>query len=156
MKNESKKSTGEVQDLGDWSICDKVCDGGSQSKWRGCKPPAFGHKCFKKPMKLKRGCNTHPCLPGQVNTNIPVQDDSWKYKQPSITLPVKLEARFVTHRQQQYEECRIKDEDLCIRRADLMDRLDMKVAPILPGRAVMNSNTFTQYENSKYDSINRS
>jgi hypothetical protein len=40
--------------------------------------------------------------------------------QPTITLPAHLDARFVSHRFQEYEECKIKDEDLCIRRADLV------------------------------------
>jgi len=93
MKEQSKSSIGQIEDLGDWSICDRVCGGGYQAKWRGCKPPVFGHKCSKKPMKMKRGCNTIPCLPGQSTGTIPVVDDSWKYLQPSITLPIKLEAR---------------------------------------------------------------
>jgi len=69
--------------------------------------------------------------------------------QPTITMPAHLEARFVSHRYQEYEECKIKDEDLCIHRQDLKHTLNMQAAPILPGRAVLNKKTFSFYENSK-------
>jgi len=45
---------------------------------------------------------------------------------------------------------------LCIRRADLVYKLNMQAAPILPGRGVLNRKTFSFYENSKYDSLQRS
>jgi len=69
--------------------------------------------------------------------------------QPTITLPAHLDARFVSHRFQEYEECKIKDEDLCIRRADLVHTLSLQSAPILPGRGILNKKTFSFYENSK-------
>jgi len=68
----------EVVDLGDWSICDHVCGGGNQVKWRGCKVPVSGHKCKKRPMKLARACNTQPCDKGQEESKIPVMDESWR------------------------------------------------------------------------------
>jgi len=92
---------GEIEDLGDWSICDHVCGGGDQVKWRGCKPPMpIGprHQCTKKPVKLVKACNTQPCDKGQTETKIPVMDMSWKAMQPTITLPAHLDARFVSHR----------------------------------------------------------
>jgi len=138
-------------DLGDWSVCDHVCGGGLQHKWRkiGCKPPMIGHACNSNntlPKKLTRACNNDVCSENQNKENVDInqnQDDSWKYAQPTITLPPKLDARFVSHRFQQYEECKIKDEDLCIRRADLGFKLGMIRAPILPGRAVLNTHTFS-------------
>jgi len=65
--------------------------------------------------------------------------------------PFRLESHFVSHRYQQFEECRIKDEDLCIRRPDLIFKMGLKgmSAPILPGRAVLNHKTFSFYENTK-------
>jgi len=107
-------------------------------------------------MKLKRACNTQPCSPGENPNKLDVADDSWKEKQPTLTLPVQLESRYVSHRFQQYEECQIKDQDLCIRRQDLVYKLGMKQAPILPGRGVLNKLTFSFYENTKYDSLHRS
>lgn len=92
---------GEIEDLGDWSICDHVCGGGSQVKWKGCKPPIpIGprHSCKKKPVKLVRMCNTKPCDKGQTESKIAVMDDSWKALQPTMTLPAHLDARFVSHR----------------------------------------------------------
>lgn len=77
-------------------------------------------------------------------------------KNPSITLPMKLTTRYASHRFQQFEECRIKDEDLCVRRQDLVWKLGLKQAPILPGRAVLNKHTFSFYENTKYESLHRS
>jgi hypothetical protein len=143
---------GEIEDLGDWTICDHVCGGGNQVKWKGCKPPMpIGprHSCNKKPMKLNRRCNTQPCDKGQSESKIPVMDESWRALQPTITLPAHLDARFVSHRYQEYEECKIKDEDLCIYRADLVRTLGLQAPPILPGRAILNRKTFSFYENSK-------
>jgi len=95
---------GEIEDLGDWAICDHVCGGGSQVKWRGCKPPmpiGVRHTCKKKPVKLQRACNTQPCKKGENESKIPVMDMSWKALQPTITLPAHLDARFVSHRYQE-------------------------------------------------------
>jgi len=45
-----------------------------------------------------------------------------------------------------------------VRRPDLMYKMGLKgvSAPILPGRAILNANTFSFYENTKYDSLHRS
>lgn len=137
-------------------MCDHVCGGGEQVKYKGCKPPLAGHKCKTKPMKLKKACNTQPCKKGDSKDKIDIPDESWKFMQPTITLPVQLESRFVSHRYQQYEECKIKDEDLCIRRQDLKLKLGIQMAPILPGRGILNKKTFSYYENTKYDSLQRS
>lgn len=133
-------------DLGDWSVCDHVCGGGSQHKWHtmGCKFPVAGHKCHPRPpVKVSRACNSNPCGPNENQGPIEQLDDAWKYAQPTITLPPRLDARFVSHRFQQFEECKIKDEDLCIRRPDLGFKLGMAKAPILPGRGVLNRSTFS-------------
>lgn len=108
-----------------------------------CVNPMGGYKCTKKPIKLKRSCNTQPCKPGQNGNKIDLPNEEWKFKQPTITLPVSLDSRYISHRFQQYEECKIKDEDLCIRRQDLVFKLNMNTAPILPGRGVLNKNTFS-------------
>lgn len=68
----------EWVDIGDWSVCDHVCGGGNMFKYKGCKPPLAGHKCTKKPLKLKKACNTTPCGPGQTNTKVEVPDEAWK------------------------------------------------------------------------------
>jgi len=44
-------------------------------------------------MKLKKACNTQPCKAGESGAKIEVPDESWKFMQPTITLPVTLEAR---------------------------------------------------------------
>jgi hypothetical protein len=72
---------GEIEDLGDWGICDHVCGGGNQVKWKGCKPPmpvGPRHACKKAPVKLSRACNTKPCQKGQSESKIPVMDESWR------------------------------------------------------------------------------
>lgn len=66
----------EIIDIGDWSVCDHVCGGGNQHKYKGCKPPVSGFKCHKKPVKLTRACNTQPCSPGQNKNKIETPDDS--------------------------------------------------------------------------------
>lgn len=98
---EGKSHESELIDIGDWSVCDHVCGGGQQHKYKGCKPPLAGFKCNKKPITLKRSCNTQPCQPGENPNKLDVGDDSWKTKQPSITLPVRLDSRYVSHRFQQ-------------------------------------------------------
>jgi hypothetical protein len=72
------KHDSEFVDIGDWSICDHVCGGGQQFKYKGCKPPLAGHKCNKKPIKLKKACNTQPCKPGENGGKVDVPDDAWK------------------------------------------------------------------------------
>lgn len=76
-------------DIGDWSVCDHVCGGGLQKKLTGCTPPVGGFKCERK--LLKRSCNTAPCKKGENPAKL--EDDDWKYKQPTITLPIKLDSR---------------------------------------------------------------
>lgn len=70
-------------------------------------------------------------------------NDEWKFKQKSLVLPLTLKTRYVSHRFQRYEECKIKDEDLCIRRPDLKVKLGLSATPILPGRGVLNVYTFS-------------
>lgn len=113
---------------------------------KGCVPPVGGFKCERN-VKLKKSCNTQPCKKGQDPKVDPAEE--WKSKQPTITLPIKLDSKYVSHRFQQYEECFVKDEDLCIRRQDLILKLGLKQAPILPGRGVLNKKTFSFYENTK-------
>jgi len=67
-----------MEDLGDWSVCDHVCGGGSMVKYKGCKPPLAGAKCHKPPIKLTKACNTSPCKPGQKNEKIDVPNEDWK------------------------------------------------------------------------------
>jgi len=129
-------------DIGDWSVCDHVCGGGVQLKLKGCVPPVGGFKCERQ-VKLKKACNTQPCKPGENPGQVAdLEAEAWKSKQPMVTLPIRLETRYVSHRFQQYEECTIKDEDLCIRRQDLVWSLGLKQAPILPGRGLLNRHTF--------------
>lgn len=78
-------------DIGDWSVCDHVCGGGLQSKIKGCVPPIGGFKCERQ--VLKKACNTQPCKKGENPKKIEINDEEWKSKQPSITLPIKLESR---------------------------------------------------------------
>lgn len=85
LKGDNKS---EFADIGDWSICSKVCGGGFQMK-SGCTKPIGGFKCTKKPVKLKKSCNTQPCKEGQGSD----PNNAWKFKQPTITLPVQLESR---------------------------------------------------------------
>jgi len=119
-----------------------------------CVKPVGGFKCERQ-VKLKKSCNTKPCGPND-NPNKIDNGEEWMSKQPTLTLPMRLDSRYVSHRFQQYEECQIKDEDLCIRRQDLVWKLGLKQAPILPGRGVLNKTTFSFYENTKYDSLHRS
>jgi len=113
------------------------------TKMKKCKEPIGGYKCDKPFLTLKKACNTRPCKKGEKSENPKAKEEAWKFKQPSLVLPIQLESRYVSHRFQQYEECRIKDEDLCIRRQDLVKKLNIQVAPILPGRGVLNKNTFS-------------
>lgn len=95
------KHTHEFADLGDWSVCDHVCGGGSQTKEKPCVPPVGGFKCERN-IKLKKACNTQPCKAGENPGKIPVpEDEEWKTKQPTITLPIKLDTRYISHRFQQ-------------------------------------------------------
>lgn len=99
LKGGSKASIG---DLGDWSICNQVCGGGMQVKYKyGCKPPMAGYQCKKKPLKLKRLCNSRPCKPGESSEKQNLPDEAWKFKQPTITLPVTIDSKYISHRFQQ-------------------------------------------------------
>lgn len=97
----SGKKSNEIVDIGDWTVCDHVCGGGTQTKYKGCKPPQGGHQCSKKPAKLQRACNTQPCKSGENSGKLNLPDEEWKFKQPTITLPVGLDSRYVSHRFQQ-------------------------------------------------------
>jgi len=89
----------DTVDIGDWSVCDHVCGGGMQIKYKsGCIPPFGGHQCKKKPVKLKKACNTQPCKAGENGSKRDVPDEEWKFKQPTITLPIGLDSRYVSHR----------------------------------------------------------
>lgn len=98
-EQEGKQHPNEFVDIGDWSVCDHVCGGGLQTKLKGCTPPVGGFKCERH--VLKRSCNTQPCKKGQSSKNPEAEADEWKKKQPTITLPIKLESRYVSHRFQQ-------------------------------------------------------
>lgn len=81
-------------DIGDWSVCDRVCGGGMQIGSKNpCINPIGGFKCTKPPIKLKRACNTQPCKAGENGAKIDVPSQEWKFKQPTITLPVSLDSR---------------------------------------------------------------
>jgi hypothetical protein len=98
----SGKHPEEQIDIGDWSVCDHVCGGGMAVKYKGgCKAPFGGFKCTKTPIKMKKACNTQPCKAGQNGGKLNVADEAWKFKQPTITLPVTLDSRYVSHRYQQ-------------------------------------------------------
>lgn len=141
------KTGDKYTDIGDWSVCDHVCGGGLSTKITECVQPVGGYKCNRK--ILKKACNTKPCKKGENDGLISDPLQLLKEKGPSITLPMRLTTRYASHRFQMYEECKIKDEDLCIRRQDLVWKLGIKTAPILPGRGVLNNTTFSFYENTK-------
>lgn len=93
-----KKHDNEI-DVGDWSVCDHVCGGGMSMKMKNpCIPAVGGYQCHKKPIKLKKSCNTQPCKPGEDGGKLDIPDQEWKFRQPTITLPITLESRFVSHR----------------------------------------------------------
>lgn len=103
MKEElegKKHPAAELIDVGDWSVCDHVCGGGVQLKLKGCVHPVGGFKCEKN-IKLSKACNTQPCKAGENAGKLDIPDEEWKTKQPTITLPIKLESRYVSHRFQQ-------------------------------------------------------
>jgi len=50
---------------------------------------------------LSKACNTQPCKAGENAGKLDIPDEEWKTKQPTITLPIKLESRYVSHRFQQ-------------------------------------------------------
>jgi hypothetical protein len=160
IQNElSGKDNPQPFDIGDWTVCSKVCDGGTQVKYAsGCGKPIGGHQCTKPPVKLEKKCNTNPCEGKPSGNPESSSIPGYRFKGPSITLPLSIESHFVSHRYQQYEECKIKDEDLCVRRPDLIHKMGLKgiSPPILPGRAVLNAQTLSFYENTKYDSLHRS
>lgn len=82
IKDQTKPFDENIEvDLGDWSVCDHVCGGGTQHKWRsmGCKFPVAGHRCHPKaPMKISKSCNTSPCQPLENHDKIDQMDDAWK------------------------------------------------------------------------------
>jgi len=70
-----------------------VCGGGVQTKMKGCTPPVGGFKCERN-IKLKKACNTQPCKSGENSGKLDSPaDEAWKTKQPTITLPIRLETR---------------------------------------------------------------
>lgn len=77
-------------DIGDWSVCDHVCGGGTMFKF-SCVKPVGGYKC-ERHLKLKKSCNTKPCAAGENPAKIDNGED-WLSKQPTLTLPMKLDSR---------------------------------------------------------------
>jgi len=67
------------------------------------------------------------------------------------TLPMTIQMKQISNRPQRYEECVIREGDICVLRDDLTG---FPQAPRLPARAVLNLDTFSVFENSNFDSIN--
>jgi hypothetical protein len=143
------KRDGKWVDAGSWTECDAPCNGGKQFKERFCIPPAGGGKGCRGPTRLERMCNTNECGAnagggGGAGGMVPV------HNLPTQTLPMSIEMKQVSKRPQRYEECVIREGDICIVRDDMTG---FPIAPRLPARAVLNLDTFSIYENSNFDSI---
>ena len=54
---------GQWSDWGDYTECDKLCDGGEQSRERKCdqpKPSGSGKQCYGNDTQIRQ-CNTRKC-----------------------------------------------------------------------------------------------
>lgn len=73
------------------------------------------------------------------------------HNMPSKTLPMSIQMKQISKRPQRYEECVLREGDICVLRDDLTQ---FPTPPRLPARGVLNLDTFSVYENSNFDSIN--
>lgn len=157
----ASKRNGKWIDAGDFSGCNLPCGGGKQTKQRFCIPPANGGRPCQGPSILSRICNPQPCAGGAggsggaggagggagggMGGKVAVHNLATK------TLPMTIQMKQISNRPQRYEECVIREGDICVLRDDLTG---FPQAPRLPARAVLNLDTFSVFENSNFDSIN--
>lgn len=158
---------GRWVDAEDWGPCDKPCGGGKQTKQRFCIPPANGGKPCKGQPMLERLCSTQPCpgdgagaggsggMGGGMNGGSSSAGGSkvFVHHLKPKSLPMQIVMKQVSKRPQRYEECVVREGDICVLRDDFQQ---FKLPPRLPARAVLNLNTFSVYENANFDSIQQS
>lgn len=152
---------GRWVDAEDWSQCDKTCGGGKQIKQRFCIPPSGGGKQCKGNPMLERLCATQPCPEGGAGGAGGGAGGSGSSGAGKVavhhlapkSLPMQIVMKQVSKRPQRYEECVVREGDICVVRDDFPQ---FKIAPRLPARAVLNLLTFSVYENANFDSIQQS
>lgn len=137
---------GRWVDAEDWGVCDKPCGGGKQTKQRFCIPPNNGGKPCKGQPNLERICNTQPCgsggaggAGGDGGSGGAGGKVAVHHLKPK-SLPMQILMKQVSNRPQRYEECVVREGDICVLRDDFPQ---FKLPPRLPARAVLNLNTFS-------------
>ena len=137
QSDSDKKVDGRWVTLQEWSTCTLACGGGTQTLHRQCIPPLNGGRpCLGEDIQTKP-CNTDPC-----KTVAEVEKGE--------ELPMKLKLQVVSKRPQRYETCIIKEGDVDVVRTEF---LDLKRKPRVPGRAILNNQTFSVYQGDDFDTL---
>lgn len=113
-----------------------------QVKERFCLPPANGGRTCQGKAQIDRICNPQPCpggaggggAGGMGGGKVPV------HNLPSKTLPMSIQMKQISNRPQRYEECVVREGDICVLRDDLTQ---FPIPPRLPARGVLNLDTFS-------------
>lgn len=144
------KRNGKWIIAGDWTPCNMPCGGGQQTRERFCVPAAGGGKPCTGSSILTRICNSQPCAGGAggsgggaggaggagggMGGKVAVHNLATK------TLPMSIQMKQISNRPQRYEECVVREGDICVLRDDLSG---FPLPPRLPARSVLNLDTFS-------------